>query len=184
MNMEEIWKTIPGYENLYEVSNLGRIKSLSRTKKASHGSIQKVPEKIRALSYGTNGEGYASIVLSKNGKNKTFLVHRLVAQLFIPNPKNFPIVNHKDENKRNDSVDNLEWCDYTYNNTYRDIHIRRDLSNVNRKIIQYDLDMNEIKRWNSLSEACDFYNIQSANIIKCCKGERIHCAGFKWRYYD
>lgn len=182
--MEEIWKAIPDYENLYEVSNLGRIKSLERTKKTRSGALQKVPEKIRALSYGTKGEHYAYVVLSKNGKNKTFLVHRLVASVFIPNPDNLPIVNHKDENKRNDSVDNLEWCDYSYNNTYRNIHLKRDLSNVNRKIIQYDLDMNEIKRWDSIVSITSSLNLQATNIIKCCKGERIHCGGFKWRYYD
>lgn len=182
--MEEIWRPIPDYEGIYEVSNLGRIKSLERTKKSRNGTVQKVAEKIRALSYGTKGDSYAYVVLSKNGKNKTFLVHRIVAQVFLENPNDLPIINHKDENKRNDSVDNLEWCDYSYNNTYRNIHLKRDLSNVCRKIIQYDLDMNEIKRWDSVVSVEKELNLKSENILKCCKGDRIHCGGFKWRYYD
>ena len=181
--MEEIWKDIKDYEGCYQVSNLGRIKSLERKVRGkSPQSLQIVKEKIRVLSHTT--EGYTYVVLAKNGKNKTFLVHRLVAEAFIPNPNNLKCVNHKDENKQNDCADNLEWCTYSYNNTYKDIHLRRNMDNTTRKIIQYDLDMNEIKRWNSIAEASKFYNIQQSNIISCCKGKRTHCAGFKWRYYE
>lgn len=181
--MIEIWKDIEGYEGLYQISNFGRVKSLERRVRAKKpGTTQLIREKIRKLSYTT--EGYSYVVLAKEGVNKTFLVHRIVAKTFIPNPENLPCVNHKDENKQNDFVENLEWCTYSYNNTYKDIHRRRNLDNVNRKVIQYDLEMNEIKRWDSLIEPCSFYGIAVGNMIKCCKGERIHCAGFKWRYYE
>lgn len=185
MNTQEEWKDIKGYEGLYQVSNLGNVKSLKRNVKTRHpGKTYVIEEKIRKVTY--NRGGYALIVLSKCGKNKTCLVHRLVAEAFVsnPDPENFVLVNHKDENKRNNKSDNLEWCTTTYNNTYRNIHLRRNFDSINRKIIQYDLDMNEIKRWKSVAEASDFYKIANTNIIKCCKSERSHCAGFKWRYYD
>lgn len=187
MESEEIWKDIEGYEGLYQISNLGRVKSLERWVTANWGKTKKlskqlIKEKIRKISYNSNG--YALVVLAKQGKNKTYLLHRLVASAFVDNPNNLTIVNHKDENPSNNRYDNLEWCDYTYNNTYRDIHLKRNVDNVARKIIQYDLDMNEIKRWNIASDAAKYYDIALSNILKCCKGERTHCAGFKWRYYE
>ena len=181
METQEIWKDIIGYEGLYQVSNTGRIKSLERRVRAQkEGSTQLIKEKIRKISYNSNG--YALVVLAKEGKNKTFLVHKLVANAFVDNPNEYTIVNHKDECKSNNNSSNLEWCTSLYNNTYRNIHLRRNTNNVVRKIIQYDLDMNEIKRWDSLIEACNFYNIQSSNVIKCCKGERSTACGFVWRY--
>ena len=183
--MEEIWKQVKGYEGIYEVSNLGRVKSLARTVRAIYGrathySEQKVKERILKPSFSTYG--YAYVALARNGKSKTTLVHRIVAEAFIPNPDDLPCVNHKDENPSNDCVDNLEWCTYSYNNTYKNIHLRK--KHTNRKIIQYDLDMNELKRWDSITEAAKFYGIQTTNISACCIGKRNHCAGFKWRYYE
>lgn len=181
--MNEIWKDIKGYEGFYQISNTGKIKSLERLVPSKiKGTYQKIKEKIRKTSITT--AGYEYVVLAKNGKNKTLLVHRLVAETFIDNPNNKKCVNHKDENKSNNSVENLEWCDYEYNNTYKNIHLRRNTDNINRKIIQYDLDMHEIKRWDKIIEAAKYYNAKAANIIKCCKGERTHCCGFKWRYYE
>lgn len=105
--MKEIWKDIKGYENKYQISNLGRVKALDyrRTKK----------EKILDSR---NNKGYKAIALWNNGKRRVFLIHRLVANAFIPNPNKFPQINHKDENKLNNSVDNLEWCTQFYNNIY------------------------------------------------------------------
>ena len=103
--MTEIWKDIDGYEGLYQVSNLGRVKSLHHNK-----------EKILKGSYAK--EGYHLISLSKEGTQKRCLVHRLVATAFIPNPYKLECVNHKDENPRNNNVDNLEWCTKAYNNCY------------------------------------------------------------------
>ena len=104
----EIWKDIEGYEGLYQVSNLGRVKSLKVSKIKS--------ERIRK-SY-QQSSGYISIVLCKNGKVTNHKIHRLVANAFIDNPDNLPEINHKDENKANNCVDNLEWCDSSYNKNY------------------------------------------------------------------
>ena len=106
--MKETWKDIEGYEGLYQVSNLGKVKSLNYNK-TSESKLLKLQK---------NSNGYTRVVLYKNRKPKVCLVHRLVAQAFIPNPNNLPQINHKDEDKANNSVDNLEWCTYLYNNTY------------------------------------------------------------------
>ena len=183
--MEEIWKPINGYEGIYEVSSFSNVRSLDRIIKVKFGrSVNYTDQKLkgRILKQNHTTYGYAYVALAKNGKSKTTLVHRLVANAFIDNPENLPCVNHKDENQRNNNVSNLEWCSYEYNNTYKDIHLRR--KKTNRKIIQYDLDMNEIKRWESITDAANYYNIENSNISACCVGKRNHCAGFKWRYYE
>ena len=111
--MEE-WRDIEGYEGLYQISNLGRVKSFPRP--TTPGGILKTIKRK---------DGYCSIKLSKNGKVKKVLVHRLVAKAFIPNTNNLPIINHKDENPLNNNVDNLEWCDYKYNNNYGTLSKRK-----------------------------------------------------------
>ena len=123
----EIWKDIEGYEGLYQVSNKGRIKSLNRIDSRGH----KVNEKI--LSSKPNNKGYLRVHLYKNGKRKPFSVHRLVAIAFIPNPNNLLEVNHKDENKENNTVDNLEWCDRKYNANYGGRNERASVSNKGKK---------------------------------------------------
>ena len=120
--MEE-WKSIPGYEGLYEVSNLGRVRSLDRYVKYSNGNIHL--HKGKVLSPGKNTDGYLEVVLKCNRKCKTITVHRLVAQTFIPNPDNLPQVNHKDEVKSNNCVENLEWCTQQYNLNYNGVLKRR-----------------------------------------------------------
>lgn len=114
--MEEIWKDIPGYEGIYVVSNFGKVKSLQRTRKGSYGSIRIVYEKI--LNHKIDKDGYHIVTLSKEGKTKCIGVHRLVAQAFLQNSCNFPMINHKDENPSNNRVDNLEWCTARYNCNY------------------------------------------------------------------
>jgi hypothetical protein len=113
--MDEIWKPIPGYEGYYEVSNTGKVRSLTRTVIMKDGKPR--PIKGRELKPKINN-GYPTVNLSKNGTVKTIRIHRLVALTFIPNPDNLPIINHKDENKQNNNVNNLEWCTYEYNNNY------------------------------------------------------------------
>lgn len=108
----EIWKDIKDYEGLYQVSNLGRVKSLKRK--------YVLTDKILIPRIDT--DGYALINLSNRNKKTTFKIHRLVAQAFIPNPKNLPEINHKDENKLNNKVENLEWCTAEYNNAYGTRH--------------------------------------------------------------
>lgn len=112
--MIEEWRPVEGYEGLYEVSNTGRVRSFDRYVKGKSYRLHKG----KVLSPGKNSRGYLSAVLSYNGKHKSITVHRLVAQAFLPNPDNLPEINHKDEDKTNNSVDNLEWCDHKYNNNY------------------------------------------------------------------
>ena len=101
--MMEEWRAVPGYEGLYEVSNMGNVRNVRRNK------LLRLPK--------TN-DGYIRVSLYKNGIKTCFQVHRLVAQAFIENPDNLPMINHKDEDKTNNNVTNLEWCDVKYNNNY------------------------------------------------------------------
>ena len=103
--MEELFRDVAGYEGLYQVSNLGNVKSLNYLNTGQ----------VRILKQRKHTDGYLQINLWKEGKMKTHYVHRLVAQAFIENPDNLPEVNHIDENKQNNRVDNLEWCEHTYN---------------------------------------------------------------------
>ena len=105
--MKEIWKDIPEYEGLYQVSNLGNVRSLNYNRTGE----------IKLLKQG-NVNGYKVVILYKDGKKKNYLVHRLVAIAFLPNPNNLPIINHKDENPSNNNVNNLEWCTQAYNTNY------------------------------------------------------------------
>lgn len=120
--MEEIWKDIVGYEGLYQVSNLGRVKSMDRYVLSGAGSNNSYQHKReRILKPGLQGKKqhpYYAVSLCKNGSVKRMLVHRLVATAFIDNPHKFDYVNHKDENQLNNNADNLEWCTMEYNNNY------------------------------------------------------------------
>ena len=118
--MIEEWRPIEGYEGLYEVSNTGRVRSLDMYVKGKSYRLHKG----KVLSPGKNKNGYLKVNLHYNGKRETITVHRLVAQAFIENPDNLPQVNHKDEDKTNNNVDNLEWCDVKYNLSYGTARIR------------------------------------------------------------
>lgn len=115
--MNEIWKDITDYEGYYQISNIGRVKSLARPVYNKDGSINYYKkEKIKVNKVST--DGYYLITLSVNCHNKTIAIHRLVAQEFIPNPDNLPEVNHKDFDRKNNCVDNLEWCTHEDNVNY------------------------------------------------------------------
>lgn len=120
--MEE-WKSIPGYEGLYEISSYGRVKSLDRYVKVKSKSYRL--QKGKMLSPIKNKYGYLQVFLCCNGKYKIISVHRLVAEAFIPNPDNLPIINHKDEDKSNNCVENLEWCSHRYNSNYNGVLKKR-----------------------------------------------------------
>lgn len=105
---KQIWKDIPGYEGLYQVSNTGRVRSLNYNRTG----------KSKVRKQNTDKRGYKRVNLCKDGKNKIYSIHRLVALAFIPNPNNYPIINHKDENPSNNAVWNLEWCTQEYNINY------------------------------------------------------------------
>lgn len=112
----EIWREIKGFENSYQVSSNGRVKSLERYCKTKGGKLRLKKESL--LKPGYTLTGYQHVILRNNGEYKSVLIHRLVAEAFIPNPDVLPQVNHKDENKSNNCVDNLEWCTQSYNNIY------------------------------------------------------------------
>lgn len=197
--MEEIWRDINGYEGLYQVSNLGRVKSLERfiktrkNKNGMNGYIHK-QESIRIPT--KDYKGYLRLSLCKEGKLKPFRVHRLVAEAFIPNPNNLPQVNHKDENKENNCITNLEWCTNEYNHNYGTRNKRVAEKQKGRKIpfeqiknkiavLQINKDTNEvIRKYDSIKEAqiCCGVKTHYSHIGECCKGERKTAYGFKWRY--
>lgn len=181
---KEVWKAVEGYEGRYEVSNFGRVKSLERkvlVRRKNGHYINTVPEKILkpTLSVGVTG-GYPTVKLMMNNKGKTVKVHRLVAEMFIPNPNNYPEVNHKDEDKTNNHVSNLEWCTRRYNNEYG-TRKRRIYShpNVSNKVKGTCLKTGKTIFYNSMSEAIKngFY---SSGISEACSGKRESYKGFKW----
>lgn len=117
--MDEIWKPVVGYEGLYEVSNLGRVRSVDRYVRFGRwGDNGQTRLRKSQLISPKIDEGYYRVNLNKDGHQKMFKVHRLVAMAFIPNPDNLPVVNHKDENRLNNCVNNLEWCTQQYNSVY------------------------------------------------------------------
>lgn len=175
--MEEKWKDIEGYEGIYQVSNLGNVRSLYF--KNNKYKIDRIKERSKTL----DKKGYLRVILCKDGKIKNFQVHRLVAQAFIPNPNNYNEVNHKDENPSNNRVDNLEWCTHKYNMNYGSI--REKINKKKRKkIIQYDLNGNFIKKWESIIDIERMLNISSQCIFYACKNKTKNTKGYIWRYVD
>ena len=131
--------------------------------------------------------GYFRVALYKNGKTKRYLVHRLVAQHFIPNINNFSQINHKDENKENNYYKNLEWCNNKYNVNYgkRNEKARKSIIKIKgRKVNQYDLQGNFIKQYSSINGASRQFNRKGNNIRACCKGNQKTAYGYKWKYAD
>lgn len=176
---KEYWKPVVGYENLYEVSNLGRIRSFDRWVKSKNGSIRICRGRI--LKPGTDKRGYLYVVLCKNNKQKTYKVHRLVAEAFLPNPDNLPQVNHKDENKQNNNVENLEFCDCKYNINFgtRNEKVSKKLS---KAVVQYTLDGTFVREWPSAMDAEREGGFRSECICMCCKGKIKTYKGFIFLY--
>ena len=180
--MTEIWRDIKGYEGLYQVSNLGNVKSLPRLLIYSDGQKHYYKEKI--LKPTNHSRGYLKVILCDNGIHKQFYVHRLVAEAFIPNPFNLPQVNHIDEDKTNNRVSNLEWCDSQYNNNYGTAR-KRMTEKQSIKVNQYTKDGIFIKQWKSLSEASRVLNISKGNLGSALHKKRLKTYyGFKWYYAD
>lgn len=173
-NLEgEIWKPIAGYEGLYEVSNLGRVKSIERyTEYKNCKSTHRIGIKSKVNGRVVKGLiccGYHYVGLAKEGVRKNYRVHRLVAMTFIPNPNNLPIINHKDENRLNNSVDNLEWCTQKYNANYG--NARKKLSesltkNRGVKVVQKNREGQVIAEYKSIIEASRATGIPDENINK------------------
>lgn len=174
--MEE-WRDIEGYEGLYQISSLGRVKSL--VGRSNHSS-----DKMLKLVF----ERYVKVKLYKNSKGKTFPVHRLVAKAFIANGENKKEVNHIDCNKYNNNVSNLEWCTRAENHLHK---CKNGLNNVENaieknkiKIVQMTLENNPIKVFSSMSEAGRALNISVSNICNVCKGKLKQTGGYKFKYLE
>lgn len=177
--MEE-WKDISGYEGLYQISNFGRVKSVGR--RAGKNGIQTIRE--RMLCQHTDKAGYIAVTLSKYGKLKVCRTHRLVAIAFIENPKDYPFINHKDENKGNPHISNLEWCDNSYNIRYGEgYENRKEVAKQRRKpVIQMDSRGNIIAFHEGIQIAADSVNTYAADIVACCKGQRKTAGKYMWKF--
>lgn len=179
----EIWLPVKGYEGFYEVSNFGRVVSLGRWVPNNLSKSGFAWRKERMMKLGHDKDGYLRVGLRKNGEIcKTKKVHRLVAEAFIPNPLNLPEVNHKDENKENNRVDNLEHCDTKYNINYGTRN-ERSAQKRRKKVNQYDSQRNFIKTHNSIREASKETGIPEKNITSCLTNpKRKTAGGFIWEY--
>ena len=165
--MKEVWKDITGYEGLYQISNLGKVKSLN----------YKRTGKEKILKTSKNNNGYLSVLLYKNKESKKFLLHRLVANAFIKNPNNYPYINHKDENKENNIINNLEWCTHQYNICYG-TRIERFIKSNSIPI--YCLETNKI--YKSAKECAKELNLNRPHIVDVLKGRLKHTKGYTFRY--
>lgn len=191
--MEEIWKEIPGFEGLYEVSNIGRVRSLDRfviDAYYSKGHIQKGRIHKNTLS---KAGYYTTSLTDKNKIKKHHYIHRLVASAFIPNPNNYPVINHIDENPLNNNVSNLEWCTQKHNlssGTVRE-RIAQTMSdnkrkNASRPISQYTREGEYIRTYTSSGEVQRLYGWFAKNIDACARGyKRAPTAyGYVWKFAD
>lgn len=178
--MKEIWKDIKGYEGLYQVSNLGNVRSVDRVVNYKDG--RKRLWKGRILKPKKDRYGYLLCDLCKKSKVKTITIHRLVAETFLPNPNNLPEINHKDENKDNNCVSNLEFCSHLYNMRFGTA-IQRRVEKVSKPVLQIDLETNKIiDGYPSANEAARKLKIDQGGISYCCRGKYKTYKGFKWQY--
>jgi hypothetical protein len=178
----EIWKPINGYEGLYEVSNLGNVKSVERYVKHNWGNSFKVVRE-RILKQTCNTYGYPSVSLSKDNKKKTFPVHILVCKAFVDNPDNLEQVNHINEDKTDNRAENLEWCSLQYNINYG---TRTERMSLTQSVPIYSVDTttNDIVFYSSISSAAKQVNTTSSNICKCLLGRCNTIRGKKWFYIN
>ena len=177
----EIWHDIKGYDGIYQVSNLGRVKSITRKRKDNGQSV-----KGRILKqYLDKRTGYYQVKLMKEGHYKTYRTHRLVALTFIKENKNKTVVNHINAIKTDKRVENLEWCNQKENmqHAWKNYCCVNVLKAKKKKVNQYNKDTNSlIKQWESLTEASKNLNIDLTGINKCCRGVFKTAGGYKWRY--
>lgn len=162
----EEWRDVVGYEGCYQCSSLGRIKSIRSNK---------------ILKQIVRTDGYLGITLCKDSNPKRYLSHRIISYSFIPNPNNYPIINHKNEVKTDNRVVNLEHCNYTYNNTYgsRECWQTKKLS---PPVCKFSLDGELLDSYNSVIEASNCNKYLATNINRVCQGIRATAGGFIWRY--
>lgn len=191
----EEFRPVKGYEGLYEVSDFGRVKSLQRKVSSAIRNNTTITRKERLLKQGDN-RGYKSVVLQIVGDNKNQCkrVHRLVAEVFLPNPLNKPIINHKDCDPSNNHVGNLEWCTQSYNIQYSWNLGRKKVSDEFKKprfgrenksarqVVQMTLSGEFVKEWDCVSYIERDLGFSRPNICKCCRGKINTAYGFKWKY--
>lgn len=164
--MQENWNNIAGYEGLYEVSDMGRVRSIAR--EGTKGGI---------LHAHRSRYGYMLVILSKNNVRTGFSVHKLVAMAFIPNPNGLPQVNHKNEVKTDNRVENLEWCTAKYNMNYGGRPYVRS-----KPIIQKEINGKIIGEYESVMDAVRQVGVNKGNIFECLKGHRKTAGGYVWIY--
>ena len=162
--MIEEMKDIVGYEGEYAITRDGKVWSYKRNK---------------FLKCSDNGKGYYQINLYKNGKGKNYLIHRLVAEAYIPNPEGLPQVNHRDENPQNNCASNLEWCDAKYNANYG---TRTERAAKKQSIPVYCEELD--KTFNGARQAARELGLDNSSIIKCCKGRCKTTGGYHWKYAE
>lgn len=194
---EEIWKPVVGFEGAYEVSNTGKVRSLDRYVNAKNNSKTFISGIIRKPQ--KNHKGYLSVVLSKHCTSYTKLIHRLVAEAFIPNPKNLPQVNHIDTDKTNNNVSNLEWVTglenirHAFANgcfKYTQKHLEASKNNIKKAIASHKIKVVQlignrlINIFDSITEASADIEQSGNHISSCCKHKRKTCGGYNWKYYD
>lgn len=191
--LNEVWKPVKLHKGLYEVSTFGRVRSVERNVKLSRiGTIVNRHLNPCLLKPNIMKIGYVSVQLSKNGKAKLHLVHRLVAEAFIPNPHEYKYVNHKDEDKTNNNVSNLEWCSQEHNSNWGTALIKSMSKNRNRKDLSIKVAMIDkvgkvIRKFESMNDASRIMHIHSAIVSAICSGKRKapDKNGYYWRIeYD
>jgi hypothetical protein len=168
----EVWKDIPEYEGLYQVSNFGKIRSLNWKNRGF----------CKEMYLKKHKNGYLQVELSKNHSKKMFLVHRIVAMAFIPNTENKPLINHKDYNKKNNYVGNLEWCTMSENVLHGNLRGTSRRKTRLEKINQFSIDGMLIKSWDSCLDIRKAKNYNQTPIFECCDKKRKTAYGFIWQY--
>ena len=167
-------KWITGYEGMYLVSDDGNVLSLARSQIRKDGKVLPIKEKIlKKRKRGRDNLKYECVTLCKNGVQKNYAVHRLVANAFLPNPNNYKEVNHKDKNTFNNDVSNLEWCSRQYNIEY----------SKNKSVAQYDKNWQMLRKFKSIKEASLITKINSKSISNALNGWSKSAGGFMWKYY-
>lgn len=179
-NMEkEIWKSISGYEQLYEVSNFGKVRSIDRIVDGRNGVVSG-----KILSFSNNGTGYKQVCLCKDNVKSTKYVHRLVAEAFVPNPNNYTDINHKNEKRDDNMASNLEWCTKKYNQNYNNCPLKKRLALISirgKGVCSYDENGKIIKEYLCVSDVKnDGYGRR--NVVLCCQGKRRTCGGLFWAF--